>query len=135
MKKLKRLISCIVVLLILYLAVSVGGICKYLNEYGYSISLLPQTLAVHFGISDGFTVYTNPDNDTSIFIGDHYYIYEDLFKKYGYYECERLGLVGLYNKTGDRKDTVDFSICSQNEWCHWFRIYSITDGYKIEDFI
>lgn len=134
MNTIKRLLLVFVSVVFLYFTITVGGIYKYLKEYGYSAYALPQSLAVYFGISDGFTVYEIPNSDTSVFIGSHYYIYEDIFNKYGYYEVERFGLVGYYKKHDSANEYYDFGIGSGDEWCHWFRLYRISNGYKIEDF-
>ena len=134
MKVFKKVVLGILILIILYFSITVGGIYKYLKEYGYSAYALPQTLAVYFGLSDGFTVYEIPNSETSVFIGRHNYIYEEIFEEQGYYEADRMGLLGLYNKTNVMTDEKDFSVMSHDEWCHWFRLYSISDGYKIEDF-
>lgn len=134
MKIFRRLVFCFIAVLLLYMTVTVGGIYKYLKEYGYSAYALPQTLAVYYGLSDGFTIYEIPDSDTSVFIGNHNYIYEKIFNKHGYHEVDRLGLVGYYKKDDNSKEAYDFEITSQNEWCHWFRIYRINKGFKIEDF-
>ena len=134
MKIIKKIVTCILVVLVLYSTITIGGIYKYLKEYGYSAYALPQTLAVYFGLSNGFTVYEIPDSETSVFIGRHDYIYEELFNKYGYYEIDRMGLVGYYKKNDSTSEYYDFGIGSQNDLCHWFRIYRISKGYKIEDF-
>ncbi|MEE1042334.1 MAG: hypothetical protein UH854_00050 [Clostridia bacterium] len=135
MKTIKKIVACILIVLVLYSTITIAGIYKYLKEYGYSAYALPQTLAVYFGLSNGFTVYEIPDSETSVFIGRHDdYIYKEIFEEHGYYEADRMGLLGLYNKTNVMTDEKDFSVMSRNEWCHWFRIYSISDGYKIEDF-
>lgn len=127
------IIAVIAALIIIYLCITFGGVYKYLTEYGYGIKELPKTAAVYFNISKGFTVKEN--DDYTIFIGNHDYIYKDLFAKKGYYEADRLGLVGLYNKSGIDTDPKDFSVFSTDDWCHWFRIYRITGDITIEDFI
>ncbi len=134
MKVFKKIITYILILIILYLTITIGGIYKYLKEYGYSAYAIPQTMAVYFGFSDGFTVYEIPDSETSVFIGRHDYIYEELFNEHGYKEIDRLGLVGYYKKDDSVNEHYDFGIGSQNEWCHWFRLYRISNGYKIENF-
>lgn len=110
-------------------------IMTYLNEYGYGEDKLLQTTLVYFHLSNGFTVEEN--EEYSDFIGRHSDIYEDVVAKKGYYEADRMGNTAFYNKKGETKTnerTFDFSIFSTGDWCHWFRVYSITDGYKIEDF-
>ena len=134
MKVFKKTITCIFILMLLYLTITIGGIYKYLKEYGYSAYALPQTLAVYFGLSDGFTVYEIPNSETSVFIGRHDYIYEELFNKHGYQEINRMGLVGYYKKNNSTNKYYDFGVGLQNEFCHWFRMYRISNGYKIEDF-
>ena len=134
MKKIKLLVCSVLILMGLNIILAVGGICKYLKEYGYGTEYLFETLAVYYGLSDGFTVFENPENNVSYFIGNHNYIYEEIFEEQGYYEADRMGLLGLYNKTNVMTDEKDFSVMSHDEWCHWFRLYSISDGYKIEDF-
>lgn len=134
MKTVKKVSIGALLVILLYLTITVAGTYKYLREYGYSANYLPQTLAVYFGMSNGFTVYDKPDSDISVFIGRHDYIYEEVFDKYGYHETERQGLLGYYGKSDDNSNGRSFEIMSHNEWCHWFRVYSISDGYRIEDF-
>ena len=124
----------IIIILIAYFVSSVQGTYKYLVQYGYGKEELSKTLAVHFGLSKGFTVEEDDGAGFSTFIGDHNYIYKGLFKKNGYFEFDRMGTVGYYNKSNDEKDPRDFLVSSTSDWCHWFRIYRISDGYKIEDF-
>ena len=134
MKKFIKISVYVLTAILVYLAITIGGICKYLKEYGYSVDILPQTLAVYFGFSEGFTV-EEIDGETSVFIGKHDdYIYEEIFNKHGYQEIERMGLVGFYKSSDSTNEHYDFRISSQKEWCHWFRVYKISDGYKIEDF-
>ena len=130
----KKIVIVILAVTLLELTISIGGTYKYLREYGYSANYLPQTLAVYYGLSNGFTVYDKPDSDVCVFIGRHAYIYEDLFNKYGYYEIDRMGLLGYYGKAGDNGNGASFELMSHDEWCHWFRVYSISNGYRIEDF-
>ena len=79
MKIIKKIVTCILVVLVLYSTITIGGIYKYLKEYGYSAYALPQTLAVYFGLSNGFTVYEIPDSETSVFIGRQQKIVEKTY--------------------------------------------------------
>ena len=45
-------------------------------------------------------------------------------------ERPELGYFIKYSRQG----YYDFGIGSGDEWCHWFRLYRISNGYKIEDF-
>lgn len=68
----------------------------------------------------------------------HDYIYEDIMEKNGYYECDRMGEAGFYSKISEERTNEfdhDFCIVSKNDWCFWFRVYSINNGYRIEDFL
>ncbi|MBQ3110023.1 MAG: hypothetical protein IJC69_02640 [Clostridia bacterium] len=133
MKIFKRIALVALATLVLYIFVTIGGAYKYLKEYGYGANYLPQTLAVHYGLNNGFTV-SEKDGDVSVFIGRHDYIYEELFSKYGYSEIDRMGNLGYYGKDDDNGEENSFEIMSKHEWCHWFRLYSISNGYRIENF-
>lgn len=123
-------ISCV---LLLYIGITIGGIYKYLKEYGYGVKELPQTVAVYFHLDDGFTV-KEKENGSSVFIGrENLLFYNDLIKKYGYREIDRLGTVFVYKKE-DSEEITDFTVSATGDWCHWFRVYVITNDYKIEDF-
>lgn len=126
------IITVIVLLFLAYFVITLININHYLNEYGYGIKELPKTIAVYFHLSKGFSVEQNEDG-TSIFIGRHDYIYDDVFNKNGYYEFDRAGLLGIYTKVGYEEQSKLY-VLSTNDWCHWFRIYKM-DGAKIEDFI
>lgn len=130
----KKILMALVICILLYLTVTISGTLHYLKEYGYGINELPKTLAVYFRLSNGFTVEENRETGNSRFIGNHDYIYKKLLKKHGYYEFDRMGLVGYYNQSGNETDEQTFAIVSGKDWCHWFRIYSISDRYRIEDF-
>ena len=49
-------------------------------------------------------------------------------KKNGYSLTEQLGNGYWY----ENKEKNEVSIVAQNEWCHWFRVYSFSE--KIENF-
>ncbi|MCI8641290.1 MAG: hypothetical protein HFJ59_05415 [Clostridia bacterium] len=128
----KKVIILFAFLFLAYFVFTVINIKYYLKEYGYSIKELPKTIAVYFHLSKGFTVEQN-ENDKSIFIGRHNYIYDNVFKKNGYYNSERLGNSVIYIKNENGKQ-IRLYVLSTDDWCHWFRIYKI-EGAKIEDFI
>lgn len=130
-KIIKKVIIIAIFLFFIYFIFTVININHYLNKYGYGIRELPKTVAVYFHFSKGFTVEQN-ENNKSIFIGRHDYIYDDILKKKGYYESDRMGQLGMYTKNENEKQYKVY-LLSTNDWCHWFRIYNI-DGVKIEDF-
>lgn len=131
-KKVARKITIgIVLLFLIYFIFTLISINHYLNEYGYSISELPKTVAVYFHLNSGFTVKQTEDNKFT-FIGRTDDIYENFLKKEGY-KIERYGASVIYTKNENGKQ-IRISIVGTNSWCHWFRIY-IIDGAKIEDFI
>lgn len=134
MKTFKRIALVALAVLVLYAFVTLGGAYKYLKEYGYGANYLPQTLAVHYGLNNGFTVYEKENSDVSVFIGRHDYVYEEIFSKYGYSEIDRMGNLGCYGKGDDNSTETSFEILSKPQWCHWFRLYSISNGYRIENF-
>lgn len=134
-KKVKRiLIIILIVLAILFILVEFF-IYKNLKSYGYGVKELPKTTLVYLHLSDGFTVDT--EGNHSVFIGRHSYIYDDLLQKKGYYKSDQMGLVYSYRKEGknyNANNVHEFYITASNDWCHWFRLYGIGGGYKIEDF-
>lgn len=116
----------ILAILIIFITVSICNIMKKLDEYGLGKDKLPQTLAVYFHLSNGFTVEEN-DNGT-LFIGRHDYIYTDIMRKNGYVLIEQLGNGYWYEN--EEKNNV--CIVADHKWCHWFRVYGFSG--KIEDF-
>jgi hypothetical protein len=49
-----------------------------------------------------------------------------------------MGEAGFYSKISEERTNDfdhDFCIVSKNDWCFWFRVYSINNGYRIEDFL
>lgn len=123
------LIISIVVFLILWVGYTLYQISYYLKEYGYGMNELPKTVAVYFHLSKGFTVEEVEETGASIFIGRHNYIYDDVLKKKGYEQIDRNGTLIIYKN----KDGSIIKIGEQSEWCHWFRVYVITD--RIENFV
>lgn len=133
--KLKKVILTLIILFSIFFIATELFIMKYLKEYGYGIKQLPKTTLVYFHLSKGFTVST--EGKHSIFIGRDSYIYDDFLQKKGYYKSDQMGLVYAYRKEGKdySADNVhEFHITASNDWCHWFRVYGIGGGYKIEDF-
>ena len=100
---------------------------------------MPQTVAVWLRLSDGFTVEVNDDEDShsTLFIG-HSDI-QDYIKKYekAGYTAEQEGSSIIVDENNSQDDKLYISIGGMDEWCHWFRVYSLfTDGdstVKIED--
>lgn len=132
-QKRKKVIICIIFLILTYFLFTAIQINHYLNEYGYGIKELPKTVAVYFHLSKGFTVMQK-ENDTSVFIGRHdYNIYDKILAKRGYYRREKFGTSTIYMKNENQKK-FKLYVEATNNWCHWFRIYNIR-GAKIEDFI
>ena len=132
----------LVIFAIVVLFIGINSICiyKYLSEYGYGIKELPQTVAVWLRLSDGFTVEVNDDEDNNhftLFIGRSYLQY--YIKKYekAGYTAEQEGSDISIDKSNSQDDKLYISIGGMDEWCHWFRVYSLfTDGdstVKIED--
>ncbi|MDE6712256.1 MAG: hypothetical protein K2K20_00765, partial [Lachnospiraceae bacterium] len=111
----------IILFLTLWVGISIVGINEYLKEYGYSTNEMPQTLAVYFLLTKGFTVAENENSST--FIGNHYYIYDDILEKNGYHLTEQMGTLYIY----ENEEQSIIRITSSHDWCHWFRIYTI-DG-------
>ncbi|MBQ8514095.1 MAG: hypothetical protein IJ496_01700 [Ruminococcus sp.] len=129
----KRVLIGAAALLLLYILITLTGISGYLIKYGYGIKELPRTIAVYCNFSDGFTV-DETESGRSVFIGRPDYIYDTLAEDSGYYESDRMGLVRYYNKSGEEAEPADFYIHASDDWCHWFRVYEMSDGYRIEDF-
>ena len=132
----------LVIFAIVVLFIGINSICiyKYLSEYGYGIKELPQTVAVWLRLSDGFTVEVNDDEDNNhftLFIGRSYLQY--YIKKYekAGYTAEQEGSSIIVDENNSQDDKLHISIGGMDEWCHWFRVYSLfTDGdstVKIED--
>lgn len=119
----------IILFLTLWVGISIVGINEYLKEYGYSTNEMPQTLAVYFLLTKGFTVAENEDVTASTFIGNHYYIYDNILEKNGYHLTEDMGNLYIY----ENEDQSIIRITPSHDWCPWFRIYTI-DG-KIEDLL
>lgn len=120
----------IIVILVMFIGVNAAGMYSNLKTYGYGVKELPQTLAVYFRLSDGFTVEEGEDGE-SLFIGrENLDFYSDLVEKYGYKEIDRLEPdVFFENDEGE-----GFVIGGTEDWCHWFRINTINNDYKIEYF-
>lgn len=130
--KLKIFIT-IIIILLLYAGIIIGGTYKYLKEYGYGVDELPKTLAVYFHLSKGFTVEKEESGD-SIFIGrEDLTTYTHFAEKRGY-KSEQYGSMIAYIQSNSKNEEWDFSITATEEWCHWFRIYIIDNDYRIEDF-
>lgn len=132
----KKIIIAVITVLLLFIIFSACNIYNYLRRYGYGAKELPRTMAVFLGLSDGFTVGETEygTEHMNIFIGRHDYIYDDLFEKNGFYQSDRMGIVGYYNKSGDENDPRDFIIVMTGDWCTFFRVYEISADYRIEDF-
>lgn len=132
----KKIVLAVTVVLLLFFMFSASGIYIYLKRYGYGAKEFPRTMAVFLGLSNGFTVGETKcgTENMNVFIGKHGYIYDDLFEKNGYYESDRMGTIGYYNKSGDRNEPCDFIIRDTEYWCTFFRIYEISEDYRIEDF-
>ena len=134
-KKIKIVLLALPILCVIFFLFTEMNIMKYLKEYSYGEEELLQTTLVYFHLSEGFTV--GNEGEYSVFIGRHSDIYEDVVGRKGYYEADRMGTTGFYNKKGEIKEEehiFDFTITSTEDWCHWFRVYKLSDGYKIEDF-
>lgn len=133
-KVLKRITVGILISVLLILGVIVGGTYKYLREYGYTVYALPKALSVYFGFSDGYTIYYIPDSESTVFIGKRTSDYNWFFQTRGYDEVDRYGSVSYYKKQDSTNEGYDFGVWSSDDRCHFFRLYRISKGYKIEDF-
>lgn len=123
----------VIVILVMFIGVNAAGVYSNLKEYGYGIKELPETLAVYFHLSEGFTVEEQEDG-MSVFIGNEdLQYYSDIISKYGYKE-ERSGNDAFYKKEDSQGNNEQFVIGATEDWCHWFRVYTIDNDYKIEDF-
>lgn len=112
------------------IGVNAAGMYSNLKTYGYGVKELPQTLAVYFRLSDGFTVEEGEDG-VSVFIGrENLDFYSDLVEKYAYKEIDRLAPDVFF----ENDEGKGFVIGATEDWCHWFRIYIINNDYQIEDF-
>ncbi|SEL50723.1 hypothetical protein SAMN02910353_02767 [Ruminococcus sp. YRD2003] len=134
-KRIKRILIISLTVLAFLLILVEYFIYENLKSYGYGVKELPETTLVYLHLSDGFTVSTEENH--SVFIGRHSYIYDDLLQKKGYYKSDQMGLVYSYRKEGKdyKADNVhEFHITASNDWCHWFRVYDMSGGYKIEGF-
>ena len=130
-KLIRKIITFVTIILLIYFIFTLISINHYLNKYGYSIKELPQTVAVYFHLSKGFTVQQT-ENNKSTFIGRHDDIYEKLLKKQGY-KADRYGAGVFYTKNENGKQ-IKLSIIGTSSWCHWFRVYML-DGAKIENLL
>lgn len=133
LSKVKKIVLIILSLFVLFFVATEMCILKYLKEYGYGISKLPETTLVYFHLSNGFTVNCN-NKDNSIFIGRHDYIYDDIFSENGYSATDEIFFrKGFYYKN-DNNSSDSFWCYLTDDWCHWFRVYELSPTYKIEDF-
>lgn len=130
LSKIKKFILIILSIFVLFFVATEMCILKYLKEYGYGITKLPETTLVYFHLSKGVTVYNN-GKDNSVFIGRHDYIYDDIFSENGYSLSEQMGTVFYYE---NENNSNGFSCYLTDKWCHWFRIYELSPSYRIEDF-
>lgn len=124
-KKIIFIILSILLILITFMIFTICNIIQKLDEYGLWKDKLPQTLAVYFHLSKGFTI--DEGTKGTVFIGRHN-IYTDIMKKNGYSLSEQLGNGYWY----ENKEKNVVTIVAENEWCHWFRLYSFSE--KIENF-
>ncbi|MCM1314261.1 MAG: hypothetical protein NC040_02785 [Muribaculaceae bacterium] len=131
LSKIKKIVLIILSLFVIFFVATEVCILKYLKEYGYGISKLPETTLVYFHLSKGVTVHCN-NKDNSIFIGRHDYIYDDIFSENGYSLYDQMG-ENFYYKN-DNNSSGSFCCYLTTDWCHWFRIYKLSPRYKIEDF-
>ena len=133
-KKAKTIIVTCLILFALFFTYTEIMIYSYLKQYGYGFKELPQATLVYFHLSDGFTVDTNEHGST--FIGRHDYIYDEVFLWKGYFESDQMGMVVYYAEIGKdhpEGNACGFSVFCSNDWCHWFRVYELSGGRKIED--
>lgn len=135
MKKAKKIILVFLIMFALFFVYTEIMIYSYLKDYGYGFKELPQATLVYFHLSDGFTVDTTEHGST--FIGRHDYIYDEVFLWKGYFESDQMGMVVYYAEIGKdypEGNACSFSVFCSNDWCHWFRVYELSGGRKIEDF-
>ena len=103
------------------------SIYYYLKQYGYGFGELYEASAVYFTHSDGITI--GSEDNYSVFIGAHDYIYDDVVSTKGFELTDQMGEGRFYNNGED-----ELCIVASASWCYWFRIYHMSDGYYIEDF-
>lgn len=124
----------IIVIIVIFIGVNAAEMYSNLKTYGYGVKELPQTLAVYFRLSDGFTVEEGEDGE-SVFIGNkNPDFYSDFFSKLGYKEVDRMGKTIFCKKDDKQEESSDFVIEITDDSCNWFGIYTINNDYKIEDF-
>ena len=134
MKSKKRILITVMILLSVYFIFVEIFIYMNLKSYGYGLKELPKTTLVYFHLSNGFTVRT--EENYTVFIGRHSYIYDDVLHEKGYYASEQMGMDHFYRIEGKEYsgDNVhEFCISDTNDWCHWFRVYHMSSKRKIED--
>ena len=129
----KKIVLIIVSLFLVFFVATELFILKYLKEYGYGIRKLPETTLVYFHLIDGVTVFCN-SKDNSIVIGRHDYIYDDIFSEKGYSCTEEIFFEKAFRYENDNNSGDSFWCYLTDKWCHWFRIYELSPGYRIEDF-
>ena len=131
-KPLKKLLIIIAAIIAVFFVSTEACIYYYLKSYSYGFKELPQTTLVYFHLSKGFSV-----GNGGAFIGRHSFkFYDELFEEKGYYKSDQMGLVLYYKKTENKNEDYhhDFDLLCSNEWCHWFRVYELSDNMRIEDF-
>ncbi len=128
-----KIISFILLVIVIAFCINAGCILYYLNNYGYGVKELPQTLSVYFKLSDGFTVKESKDG-TSYFISGENFMSEcdELLEKHGYEKVDMKSSVLYFSKQGSESEKHDFSIKGTDDDCYWFRVYKIDNDYKIE---
>lgn len=133
-KKIKISLLVLLALCVYFIIFTEINMLTYLKRYGYGTKELLQTTLVYLHLSEGFTVHN--EGEYSVFIGRHSYIYDNVFGREGYYEADRMGNAGFYNKKDNAEENrnFDFQVISTGDWCHWFRVYKLSGGYTIEDF-
>lgn len=124
MKKYIIAISIIVALVGLYFAINTCCINHYLKKYGYGSQYLGKAVAVWMGFNDGFTV---KKDDYSFFIGkSDSSFYKEKYNNKKYSSEEE----GLNIFVTDKNDKNRYCIGAEDDWCHWFRVYTFESQNK-----
>lgn len=140
--KVKFFILVILIITALIILSCLYSMKKYLNSCGYGISELPKAITVYLNIDPAQTIdeynVTDKINDEEYtyykFIGRHDMSdIVEMMEEHGYVFKDQMGTALFFDKKGSNNpdNVYSVSIDGTEDWCHWFRIYTIDE--KIED--